>query len=255
MRAEQAEQGGRLEGWLAAEHLVEHAAQRVHIRASIRLVAGGLLGADVQGRAHDGAGARQVRVAGVGEGAGDAEVGDEGVAVGRKEDVGGLDVTVDHAMCVGEGEGLGHLARDAQRLALDVGHDVVEQAAGLTAVVDGDDVRMGQAGGGMDLAQEAVGGDGGGQLGAKDLDGDAAVVAQVVGAQDGTHGAVRHLCLQGVATLERGAQGAFGDGRQSLLPGGSGVGPATLGSHVASRRDAGGRRRSAPHICSRARRR
>ena len=44
-----------------------------------------------------------------------------------------------------------------QRLALDVGHDVVKEPTGLTGVEQGQDVGMLQAGGELDLAQESFG--------------------------------------------------------------------------------------------------
>ena len=43
------------------------------------------------------------------------------------------------------------------------------------------DVRMLQAGDGLDLAQETLGTDHGGEFGAKDLDGDLAIVFQILG--------------------------------------------------------------------------
>ena len=80
---------------------------------------------------------------------GDAEVGDQGLAV-VQQDVLGLDVAVDHAVAVGVVERRGHFGRDpdrvgdrelllagepvAQGLALDVGHDVEEVAVGLARV-------------------------------------------------------------------------------------------------------------------------
>jgi hypothetical protein len=51
----------------------------------------------------------------------------------------------------------------------------------------------------LDLAQETLGADHGGQFGAEDLDGDAAVVLQVVGEVDGGHAAGAELALEAVA--------------------------------------------------------
>ena len=48
-----------------------------------------------------------------------------------------------------------------------------------------------EVGGGLDLGEEAFGADDGGEFGAEDLDGDGAVVLEVVGEVDGGHAALR----------------------------------------------------------------
>src|SRR4029079_3587663 len=84
----------------------------------------------------------------------------------------GRNVAVDETSPVGVGERPGDLAEYARCLAgqegaaladplaeghsLDEGHDDVDEAAALTDGVHGDDVRMGQRGGGLRLAQERV---------------------------------------------------------------------------------------------------
>ena len=55
-----------------------------------------------------------------------------------------------------------------KRLALDVGHDVVEEAAGFPGVVQRQDVRVVQRGRDLDLAQEPLRAQGGGQPPAQD---------------------------------------------------------------------------------------
>ena len=62
-------------------------------------------------------------------------------------------------------------------------------------------------GDGLDLAQEALGADDGGQLGAEDLDGHLAVVLEVLGEIDGGHAALAQLALDAVAVGEGGTQG------------------------------------------------
>ena len=100
-----------------------------------------------------------------------------------EQDVGRLDVPVDHAGAVGVAQGVGHLARDLERvvdrelalvveplaegLALDVGHDVEDQAVDLVGVVQRQDVGVVQPGGDLDLAEEPGRPDLGGQLGAQ----------------------------------------------------------------------------------------
>ena len=58
---------------------------------------------------------------------------------------------------------------------------------------------MGEPGGEPDLALEALGAECGGELGAEDLDGDVAVVLEVVGEVDGGHAALAQLALEAVA--------------------------------------------------------
>ena len=69
--------------------------------------------------------------------------------------------------------------------------------------------------GDLDLAQESVRPEQDGQLGVEDLDGDAAVVPEVLGEEDGGHAAAAHLALDPVAAGERGVQlfGEIGHGR------------------------------------------
>ena len=57
--------------------------------------------------------------------------------------------------------------------------------------------------GGLDLAQEALGADDGGELGAEDLDGDGAIVLEVVREVDGGHAARTELALDAVAVGQR----------------------------------------------------
>ena len=56
-----------------------------------------------------------------------------------------------------------------------------------------------QVGGGLDLAQESLGADHGGELGAQHLDRDLAVVLEVVGEVDRGHAARAELALDAVA--------------------------------------------------------
>ena len=94
---------------------------------------------------------------------------------------------------VGVGERLGDVAEEphrvgdrqlaapgqpvAERLALDVRHDVVEEAVGLARVEQRQDVGVLQAGGDLDLADEPLRAQRGRELGAEHLDRDLAVGA------------------------------------------------------------------------------
>src|SRR5262245_48072642 len=126
---------------------------------------------------------------------------------------------MDHLAAVGVGEGVGDLARDLdrrvdrerslpgqpapERLALDIGHDVVEDPVGFPGVEDWKDVRMVEAGGDLDLALEAVGSQRGGQRRPVDLERHPTVVLEVPGQVDGTHPAPAQLPLDQIAVPKR----------------------------------------------------
>ena len=131
---------------LPGEHLVEHAAEGVDVGAAVDVrVAGRLLGAHVVRRAEGEPGLGQAVAGRGGEGPRDPEVGDDRLPAGE-QDVLGLDVAVHHAVLVGVAQRRGDVAGDAhgvvdrelplarqavaQRLALDVGHDVEQQVVG-----------------------------------------------------------------------------------------------------------------------------
>ena len=172
---------------LAGQHLIEHTAEGVDVGASIDVgIAGGLFRAHVVRRAECEAGLGDPLAGCDGEGARDAEVGDDGLSAGE-HDVAWLDVAVDHAERMGVAEGGGDIAGDAQgvldgegslagepiveRLAHKERHDKEEEvAAAGCARVEGDgaaveerhDVGVLQPGGNADLGEEAVSADGGG---------------------------------------------------------------------------------------------
>ena len=122
------------------------------------------------------------------------------------EDVARLDVAVDHAVAVGEGERGGHAGADGgdlarrQRLGVaqdggegpavdELHHDEVG-AVVLAPVEDGDDVGMRQVGGGLGLAPEAL--DEGAvdrQLGEEHLERDGPIELAIHGAVDLGHAA------------------------------------------------------------------
>ena len=152
------------------------------------------------------------------QGPGDAEVGDDGLAAGQ-HDVLRLDVPMDDAVLVGVLQGAADFAGDLERgverkllfpreplperLALGERHHVVEQAAGLPRVVQRENVGVLEGGGDLDLAEEPVAAEDGRQLGLEHLDGDAAVVLQVLGEKDDRHPALAELALDAVAVAER----------------------------------------------------
>ena len=179
---------------------------------------------------------------GIAHGARHAEVDDEGVLVGD-EDVVGLDVAMDDAGAVGLGEGVGDLAKPAHRqrngdrplavdafpegLAIDQGHDVVEQRSfarqddrpaqddsDLAAIDEAEDVGVLELGGDADFAEEAITAQRGGEVGAQHLDRHLPLVADILGDPDRGHAALPEQALEPVASLERRREAAGGIGWQ-----------------------------------------
>ena len=68
-----------------------------------------------------------------------------------------------------------------ETLTLHIGHDVVQEPVGVPGIVERQDVGMSEPSRQLDLAQEAVRTQGGGQLRAKNLESDWSVVLQVFG--------------------------------------------------------------------------
>ena len=215
---------GPVNGGSPDQHLVGDGAEGVHVGAAgDGALAHGLLGRHVVRRAERHAGlGHPAAAAGAGDGQRDAEVGHQRLAV-VQQDVLRLDVAVDHPVPVGVVERGGHLGGQAHRvahrqlllaaepvaqaLAVHERHDVVRGAVHLPAVDQAEDVGVLQRRDGLDLTQEALGADDGGQLGAEDLDGDLAVVLEVLGEVDRGHAALAQLALEAVAVGEGGTQG------------------------------------------------
>ena len=152
---------------LAGETLVEHAPERVAVRARVDGFAADLLGRQVVERPDEPAGVRGVSA----ELLRDPEVGQVRVVAVVEEHVRGLHVAVDERPPVRGVEGVGHLGQDAKRslraqlalavedasevVALDEAHRQVELPVVLAGLVDRDHVRMVERGGEAWLAQEA----------------------------------------------------------------------------------------------------
>ena len=143
-----------------------------------------------------------------------------------QEDVLGLDVPVHDPLRVRMAERVGDLPRDAhglverelllalepvaEGLAGDERHHIVEHAPGLAAVEEREDVRMLQLGRRLDLGQETLGAERGGEIGVHDLDRDLPVVAEVVREMHRRHPALADLPLKAVAVGEGGGEGGEG---------------------------------------------
>jgi hypothetical protein len=216
--------GGAGERRLGGQHLVQHAAEGVHVRAGGDLaLAHRLLGTHVVRGAQGHPRLGHPGPAGLAGGEGDAEVGHQRRAV-VQQDVLGLDVAVHHAVAVGVVERRGHLLGDAdgighgelllagqpvaQGLPFDERHHVEQVAVGLTRIEQRQDVRVLQIGRELDLGQEPLGADHGRELGAEHLERDPPGVADVLGEVDGRHAAGADLALEAVAVRQGGLEAA-----------------------------------------------
>ena len=190
------------------EELVQHGRSGVHVGGWTAGLPFGLLRRHVRGCPDHLAIERGDRLVSA-EDLGDAEVGDLQGAVGREHEVLRLHVPVEHALLVGELEGLARCEqrgarRDERqtfggetvpkRPARQRLHHEEAKALLLHVVVDGDDVGMRQRGERARLLAEAlpdglVGGERGRQL----LDRDVARESPMVGREDDSHGATAEL--------------------------------------------------------------
>ena len=211
-----------MEGRMAGEQLVRHAAERVQIGAIVgRRIARRLLRGHVRRRADGGAELRQRRpdrpLLRGGDRLGDPEVGDDGRSSGE-QDVVGLDVAVDDASIVRVGERLGNVAQDvdrrvdldgpvrepgAQTLAVHERHRVVRQPLEIARGDDRDDVRLLKRRRELDLPLEPLGRHGGGELRGEHLDDDPSPEAALEGHEDAGHATAAELPLYCMRARER----------------------------------------------------
>ncbi len=149
------------------------------------------------------------------EGAGDSEVGHQGRAVGRQEQIFGLDVAVDDPVPVGELEGTSGFGRDPERLdegklavaaetlaealPFHIGHREPEVAPDLSRIEYRQNVRMLQPGRELDLALESLRTERGRDRGQEHLERDEALMLDVAGEIHRRHAASAELALDEVA--------------------------------------------------------
>jgi hypothetical protein len=69
-----------------------------------------------------------------------------------------------------------------------------------------------EPGGEVDLSKEALGAEGGGELGVEHLEGDGAVMAEIAGEPDGGHAPATELALEGIAVSQACAKQGHGVG-------------------------------------------
>ncbi len=193
--------------WAAAgEHLVEHDAERPDVGAPVDRFRSRLLRRHIGDRAERCSGLRDARAI---EREREAEIHDLGPSARRDHDVGGLDVAVDHALLVGLLEARRDLERDFDRLvylerprgerfleapSLDERHRDERRALGLSDLMDGADIRVVESRRGAGLLDEtgfrfrvAL------ELGGKELQGDDAAEARILGLVDHAHAALADL--------------------------------------------------------------
>ncbi len=92
------------------------------------------------------------------------------------------------------------------RCAWPAGHDVVEEAVGLTGFEQRQDMGVIEPGGDLDLAQETLPTEDSSQLRAKDFDRDRPVMLDVLGEVDRRHATGTEFPLDGVAVGEGGGE-------------------------------------------------
>ena len=212
--------GGAREWRLTDQHLVDHTREAVLVAAAVDLAAPArLLGTHVRGCADQRAGLREVvALSGRGYRARDPEVRDHG-RTPRQHDVLRFDIPVHDGMAVGVGERprylVGHpqrvlerqllLAREpvTQRLTFDVRHHVIEEACRRAGVVEGQDVRVLQAGGDLDFPEKPLGAEGRGELRVQYFDRHRPAVFSVFREEHRRHAAAPELALDRVAVGER----------------------------------------------------
>ena len=145
----------------------------------------------------------------------------------------GSDIAVDHPAAMRIVERAGDLVGDpdrvgdrqlllarqpvAERLPVDVRHDVEEKGVGRPRIEERQDVRMLQVRRGLDLGEEPLGADHGGQFRPQHLDGNPAVVPQVLREVDRCHAAGTQLPLDAVAVGKRGREALRGDRGHAVL--------------------------------------
>ena len=91
----------------------------------------------------------------------------------------------------------------AQRFSLDIGHDIIEQPVGFIRVVQRQDVRVVETGGDLNLLEKPGCPERRGQLGPEHLQGNRALILQILGEEDVRHSPVPHFPLDLVTASER----------------------------------------------------
>jgi hypothetical protein len=239
--------GAAAERGRASEKFICHDPERVDVAPVIDGTSGHLLRRHVGGRTdhHAGAGHRLIGVDVGGEGASDAEVGEEGVPAGQQHVV-RLHVTMDDARLVRVSQRVSHFAENAggllnrqppepakpgaKRLAVHERHDVERHSIRGAGIEERQDMRVAKVGGGPDLGNEALGADDRGQVRLEHLDRDIAVMSDVVREIDRRHPADTELPLDAIVRQE-----GSRERRRDALHAGNRNSPVTDAGHSCDR--------------------
>ena len=203
---------------LPRQHLVQHTGQAVLVGSAIEPLLGArLLGTHVRRGAEREARFCEPLPPRAAHRQRDPEVRHHRLAL-VQHDILGLDIAMDDTTAVREVEGRGDRAGKAQRLverqlafplqalaqalALDVRHDVIEEAIRLARVDQRQNVGVLELCGEADLSEEPLGAEDSRKLGAQHLERDRAVVLHVPGQIDRRHPAAPELTLDRVTTRE-----------------------------------------------------
>ena len=204
---------------LSGQHLVGEARQRVLIAAAVDVrLAARLLRAHVCRRADREPRLRERLAACAADCARDTKVEDDGVS-GLEENVLGFDVPMHQSPRMRIAQRLGHFRRDvqtlierqllftlepsAQRLALDEGHDVVQDVVRFAGVEEGQYVRVAEVCRVRDLTEKPLVPQRCGKFRPQHLDRYFTVVLDVVREIHSCHAAGAKLTLDGVPPRER----------------------------------------------------
>jgi hypothetical protein len=93
-----------------------------------------------------------------------------------------------------------------ERVALDVGHHVVEETVCFTRVMQRKDVRMSEVGRNLDLTQKPLRAQRGGKIGTQHLHRYLPVMPYILSQVDGGHASVTDLTFDPVAAGQRSSQ-------------------------------------------------
>ena len=212
------------EGWATRQHFEHHAGQRIHVGSAVDRPADYLLGAHVARRTdhHPQSGGHLGAIGVVGrvDRSSNTKVGDQGDAV-RQQDVFGLDVSMHETLPVRVAKRARNLACESndlgqiqlflavqsrsQRVPADIWHHVEQPPRVCTRIEEWEHVRVIQSRDDLDFTEKPVVADGTGQLGFHHLDGDLALVLEVVGEVDRGHAAAADLTDQAVLPGDDGA--------------------------------------------------
>ena len=105
----------------------------------------------------------------------------------------------------------------AERATGDVGHHVVEKLAGLAGFMHGQDVRVGEPRDDLDLFQEPLGAERGGELGPQHFERDDAVMLLVIGEVDRGHAAAAKQVAELITVRESSGEVGGDEGGHAVI--------------------------------------